>query len=61
MFLTSTGIVMVISLIAVCGSLISKASIDGFPQYFSDGAQLVVLVVMPFIIARLAMRSLVAS
>ncbi len=61
MFLMSTGIVMIISLIAVCGSLIAKASLDDFPQYFSDGAQLVVLVVMPFIIARLAMRSLVAS
>ncbi len=61
MFLTSTGIVMVISLIAVCGSLIAEASLDDFPQYFSDGIQLVVLVAMPLIIARRAMRSLVAS
>lgn len=61
MFLASTGIVMIISLIAVCGSLIAEASLDDFPQYFSDGIQLVVLVAMPLIIARRAMRSLVAS
>lgn len=54
--LVPTGIVIVLALVSVCGSLIVSASFDGFPQYLSDGIQLVVLVVMPFVIARRATR-----
>ncbi len=61
MFLVPTSIVIVISLIAVCGSLIAEASFDDVSQYLSDGVQLVALAVMPFIIARRATGMRTAS
>lgn len=61
MFLVPTGIVVVLALILVCGFAIIEASFDDIPRYFFDGINLAVLMIMPFIIARRAMRSSIVS
>lgn len=54
MFFAPTGIVIILSLILVCGSAVIDKSFDDIPRWFSDSINLSVLVIMPLIIARRA-------
>lgn len=59
-FLVPTGVVVILALVLVCGYAIIEKSFDSIPRWYLDGINLVVLVAMPFIIARRATQMPIA-
>ena len=59
-FLVPTGVVVILALVLMCGYAIIEKSFDSIPRWYLDGINTVVLVAMPFIIARRATQMPIA-